>query len=92
MCSYGTAQGQHRSHLHSTVWITWVTCGSLCQFECFSAPCLKGTTIEHRISEHYNSQKLQVVRSTQNDTQSMKNEQGWRCLRAVPYVVTCLKL
>ena len=44
--------------------ITWVTCSSLCQFKYYSAPCLKGTTIERRASVCFNPPKLpQVIQS-----------------------------
>ena len=57
------------AHSQPIVRITWVTCSRFCQFKCFSAPCQKGTTIEHRAHEHFNPcNLLQVIQSTWNDT------------------------
>ena len=69
----------------SIIRITPLTCGSLCQFEHFSVLCLKGVTIERRACEWFILHKLpQVVRSTQNNTQSLENKWVQCCPRAVP--------
>ena len=63
------------AHLSSIIRIARVPCGSLCQFEHFSAPRLKVTITECRARERFNPHELpQVIRSTSNDTQSIKNE------------------